>query len=137
VNGAASQAKSNTRKWSIRFLAYYNIHDAHVVIGSKEHEAQLEQVSNGTIIHVPETSSNAEIIVKIGLKPVLDVGVPEAHIYSIVRDSQVNFGLKNAIWTAVKADVPRVGKISRLHALDMDKNLLDAVLEYLLSNPKS
>jgi hypothetical protein len=50
-------------------------------------------------------------------------------IWQILSDAQISFRLKEDIWTTVTSGVQVV---SRLHALEMDRKLLDALLEYVL-----
>ncbi|KAJ8098003.1 glycoside hydrolase [Lipomyces tetrasporus] len=124
---------SKTRKWIFRFRGYSGPDSIHVSINDKEHKFSSKVVSGALTVELEDVALHSRISLLIGANPQLDSFDPVPHIYSIIQRAQVEFSLKNAIWAAVTADVPRIDRVSRLHAIDMDKDILDAVLEYLLA----
>lgn len=131
-NGAKSEAKD--REWSIKFLALSKPTEISCSIGSEKGNAEAKEVENGIVVHVGKVPSNTKATIQLGPKPKLAQNDVEAFIRPILADAQIKFGLKEDIWQIVEAKVPSSRKVSSLHALDMDENLRNAVLEYVLAD---
>jgi hypothetical protein len=82
---------------------------------------------NGLLLDLGLVSG--EIIVELGPNPQLRRPDAPTMIWQILNDAQMRFHLKQDIWTIITSGL-RVA--SRLHALETDRILLDALLEYVL-----
>lgn len=74
------------------------------------------------------------IVVELSEEPQLSLTNSASLVLPFLRDAQLTFELKENIWQILTAKVSKTIQISRLHALGMDSNLLDAVREYVLAD---
>jgi hypothetical protein len=132
----AATSRSETREWSLRFLAMTRPKLLRVSIDGIEQEHIAEEASNGLLLKLGATPKGCMIVVDLGEEPQLDLTNSASLILPFLSDAQLNFELKENIWQIVTAKVPKTIQISRLHALDMDSNLRDAVLEYVLADSR-
>ena len=128
--------KDETREWKLRFLALTKPKTLKVLVDRVEHQPTAKTVSNGLLVTLGTFSRNAHIVVELGVNPQLRHTDAQSLIWPILSEAQISFGLKEDIWQVVTAKVQKTVQVSRLHALEMDSNLLDAVLEYVLADSR-
>jgi alpha-glucosidase (family GH31 glycosyl hydrolase) len=124
------------RNWHLLFLALSKPKSLSVLIDGIEKNVDIEEASNGIFVTVGALSKNASIVVELGEMPQLRFTNPTSHIWPLLNEAQIGFGLKEDIWKIVTAKAQKTVQVSRLHALEMDSNLLDAVLEYMLADSR-
>jgi hypothetical protein len=120
-----------TRDWSFRFLGVNNIKSLKVSVNGKVQQASSEKVQNGTLIKLGKISTKTKITIEIGEDPQLVSLDPASMLFPFINSAQLPFRLKEEIWAILTAKVSKSIQISRLHTLDMDLHLLNAILEYL------
>ncbi len=125
------------REWSLRFLAMTKLKKLRFLVDGVERKAITEKVSNGLLLKLGAISRSSMVIVELGEKPQLGLTDSASHTYPFLSDAQINFELKENIWQIVTAKVQKTVQTSRLHALEMDSNLLEAVLEYVLADSRA
>jgi alpha-glucosidase (family GH31 glycosyl hydrolase) len=118
---------SSQRQFKLRFLGLAASTQVRIIVDGVEQSAATTSESNALLVDLGSVSS--KVIVELGPNPQLCRPDPATMIWQILNDAQMSFHLKEHIWTIVKNGVQVV---SRLHALEVDRNLLDAVLEYVL-----
>lgn len=101
--------------------------------------APLQQPSQGFLLPIGSVPSSSSIRVNLirtsssqaSRSPSLVTNDVAAYIYPILQHAQVKFGLKEAIWNAVTGGGSRIAQIARLHGIDMERKVMDAVMEHL------
>lgn len=131
-----AQGGTGDREWYLRFLALSRPKALRVLVDDVEKEADIKEVSNGILVTVGAVSRNVGIVVELGDMPLLGLTNAASHIWPILSEAQIGFALKEDIWKIVTAKIPKTIQVSRLHALEIDSNLLDAVLEYVLADSR-
>ncbi|TAQ85973.1 hypothetical protein B7494_g5701 [Chlorociboria aeruginascens] len=122
------------REWTLRFLALGEIDEIHVLVHSNERDVKPEKVKNGVVVHVGTILPHTQATISLGLNPKLSHNNVQTFIGPILADAQIQFGLKEDIWQIVVSNAPNSLKISNLLALELDENLRDVVLEYILAD---
>jgi len=133
IGPTADPTSHEDRGWTIRFLALDMPEKINISVDNDKRNVESERVANGTLVRIGKVSPNAQIIVSLGLRPGLRHNDREALIRPILFDAQISFVLKEDIWQIVIAKISTTLKVSRLQTLEMDENLRNAVLEYLLA----
>jgi hypothetical protein len=138
VNGTVTIGPGNgptnkARGWTVRFLARVEPKEISVKIGREKEDFKLEKVKNGFVVQIDRIWYLAEVTISLGSNPELSHNDVEAFIRPILADAQIRFGLKEEIWKIVTAKIPTTRKVSSLLALEMDENLREAILEYVLA----
>jgi hypothetical protein len=82
---------------------------------------------NGLLLDLGLVSG--KVIVELGPNPQLRRPNAPIMIWQILNDAQMRFHLKQDIWAIVTSELQVA---SRLHALETDRILWDALLEYIL-----
>jgi alpha-glucosidase (family GH31 glycosyl hydrolase) len=115
------------RQFKLRFVAIAESKEIRTFVNEVERKSLITSESNGLLLDLGPVSG----IIRVELDPNPQLRRPDAAtmIWQILSDAQISFHLKEDIWTAVTSGVQVV---SRLHALEMDRKLLDALLEYIL-----
>jgi alpha-glucosidase (family GH31 glycosyl hydrolase) len=115
------------RQFKLRFVAITESKEIRTFVDGVERKLLITSESNGLLLDLGPVSG----IIRVELGPNPHLRRPDAAtmIWQILSDAQISFQLKEDIWTAVTSGVQVV---SRLHALEMDRKLLDALLEYIL-----
>jgi alpha-glucosidase (family GH31 glycosyl hydrolase) len=132
-----SSSTSDVRDWNIRLLGYFEPPEpVRITINKMEKEADIERVSNGSLIHVGTYPEDATIVLHLEPTPQLTPTRPAPLILEFLRHVQMELDMKEKIWAIIEAKVPRTVQVSRLHALDLDPSLLHALLEYLLADSR-
>jgi len=120
-----------TRSWRIILVGVYKLRHASIVIGNYKREVNTEKVKNGILIQVGTIPPDAQAIIFI------DAALSRNNIGDLIKpilaNAQIEFKLKEEIWQIVVSGVPSTMKVSGLDALDMNGNLRNAVLEYVLA----
>ncbi len=121
-----------TRSWSFRFLGI-----KHVQLHSPNRELEVIQQSNGTVVHLGQLPPNSEIAIAFDRQPEFVPMDPYSRIWPILDGAQLLFDIKERIWKAVISQDPLHVRVSRIQALaEYSQDLVDAVLEYMLADPK-
>jgi len=133
--GPSSSAFSTVkeREWTIRFLGLSEVYDIIVSVGTEQKKVEPVKEKNGVVIHIGKVAADTKVTVSLGKTPELSHNDVGAFVRSILSDAQIQFRLKEDIWQIVTAKVPSTVKVSGLDALEMDENLRNAVLEYVLA----
>ena len=131
--GPTTNAISDAREWSVKFLALEEPKDIRISVGSDNRDAQTKNVKNCIVVHAGKVSPSTQTTISLGSNPKLRENDLEAFIRPILADAQIQFQLKEQIWQVVVAKVPTTRKVSSLLALEMDENLREAILEYVLA----
>ena len=126
-------SKGEHRGWTLRFLALSEPKEITVSVGNDEWIVKSEKVGNGIVVQVGKVLTNNRITISLGSNPTLRHNDVEALIRPMLADAQIQYGLKEDIWQIVTAKVSSPLKISSLLALEMEENVRDAVLEYVLA----
>jgi hypothetical protein len=134
IGPSTGPASHECRGWTIRFLALHAPEKINIVVDNDKRDVELEKVSNGILVHIGKVFTDSKITITLGSKPQLRQNDVEALVRPIIFDAQISFVLKDDIWQIVTAKIPTTLKVSRLQTLQMDENLRNAVLEYLLAN---
>jgi predicted RecA/RadA family phage recombinase len=125
--------KDEGRGWTVRFLALSEPKETSVLVGTDKRVTKPEKVKNGIVVQVGKVLPNTKITISLGSKPELSHNDVETFTRPILEDAQIQYGLKEDVWQILAAKVSSTLKVSRLLALEIDENLRDAVLEYLLA----
>jgi alpha-glucosidase (family GH31 glycosyl hydrolase) len=129
-----SVKSSGIREWNLRFLALEKPEMLRVLVDGFEIEASDEKVSNGLLVKVGKISKDSKVTIELGADPRLSPPEPSSLILPFLNAAQLSFGLKEQIWAIVTSKTSKTTQASRLNAMDMEKHLLDAVLEYVLAD---
>lgn len=103
----------------------------------------MSQVSNGILIDIGKVPAGTKVTVDLGLKnPRLDLGKHDtvhSLIEPIIRNAQIGYPLKDAIWEIVDAKKGKGGAhsaiLNRLQTVDMSVDLRIALAEFLVDDP--
>ena len=127
------------RKWTFSFPGLAMPKTIRVLVDGAEQAVNTEEVSGKVKVSLKSEpiSINATISVELGPSPQLAITDAAKHIFPILTGAQMDFDPKKSIWAAVTAKTPLNGRLSQLHALNLDENLLGAMLEYLLADSRS
>lgn len=115
------------RQFKVRFLAMAEPKEVRISVGGVERKSSITSEHNGLLLDLGLASG--KIIVELGPNPQLRRPDAATMIWQILNDTQMRFHLKQDIWTIVTSGLQVA---SRLHALEMERILLDALLEYVL-----
>jgi alpha-glucosidase (family GH31 glycosyl hydrolase) len=132
--GPTECATVSSRNWTIRFLGLTEASPVRVFADGKEIKVKAEQTSNGLLVKLGKVSSRATATVDVGRNPQLDHNNPASLIWPLLNDAFIDYQLKENIWQIVSADSSTSTKMSRLQAMEMDANILAAVLELILAD---
>jgi alpha-glucosidase (family GH31 glycosyl hydrolase) len=121
------------RGWTVRFLALAKPEEISVTVGTENRNFHTEVSRNGIIVNIRKISSKAKATISLGPTPNLSQNDVELLVKPILADAQVPFRLKEDIWTIIAAKIPNTRKVSSLQALEVEDNLRNAVLEYVLA----
>jgi alpha-glucosidase (family GH31 glycosyl hydrolase) len=124
---------SKARGWSVRFLALGKCSEISLSIGEKEGAVAGENQKNGIVVEIGEVPPHTTASISLGPNPQLKQNDVEAFVRPILADAQIEFRVKEEIWRVVIAKVPTTRKVSSLLALEVEENLREAVLEYVLA----
>lgn len=141
-----------SRKWSLRLLGLSKVGKIAVqgpAASSQGTGAKVSQVSNGILIELGKVPAGTKVTVDLGVQnPRLDWGKHDtvhSLIEPIIRNAQIGYPLKDAIWEIVDAKKGKgEGKgsttahsavLNRLQTVDMSVDLRIALAEFLVDDP--
>ncbi len=133
IGPSTGPALVKARQWSVRVLALSEPKDFTVRVGTEKRDVKSEHGKTGLVVQLGKIEPDAKATISLGPNPELLPNDMEAHIRPILADAQIRFGLKEDIWQIVAAKLPTTRKVSSFLALEMDENLREAVLEYVLA----
>jgi alpha-glucosidase (family GH31 glycosyl hydrolase) len=122
------------RGWTIRFLGLSEPTQMEVLVDTEKREIKQEKVKSGIVVQVGKVLPSTKAIISLGPQPELARNDVDAFVRSILADAQIQFGLKEDVWRIISGKASNTLKVSSLLALEMDENLENAVLEYVLVN---
>jgi hypothetical protein len=134
TQGFAISTSTEAREWSLRFVGLSKPETLRVLVDGFEIDITGENVSNAFLVKVGKISRDSKVVVELGDNPQLSQNDVSAFVFPFLHHAKLQFGLKEEIWKVVTAKVPKTIQVSRLSALQMDRNLLDAVLEFVLAD---
>jgi alpha-glucosidase (family GH31 glycosyl hydrolase) len=133
----------SSREWKIRLIGFTPKSSSEIrcmTTSSKKAKPMnytTQAVDNGTLITLGAIPTDHSCIIELGSDgPQLDVLNPSKFIWKILDDAGVNIELKWRIWGACDSNDPLTTKISRVHNLNLQQELLDAILELLLADSR-
>lgn len=98
----------------------------------------LEIFGNVPFLDVGVVDSASCTTIRLGPRPQLAVNVPEELIFPLIYDAEIEYKLKDKIDEIITNKQSSVAtKASQIGALDMDADLRDLILEYLLADSRS
>lgn len=127
------------RAWTVTFLGMNTPHEVKVSYGGKAAQDNTWDLAKNSRLQIYLNAFDKSELtwsVSLGANPQLGTSLKDAevHIRPILADAQIDFWLKEEVWRIVNSETSAVGKVSGLHALDMEENLRDAVLEHILAH---
>ena len=131
---AQGSSKLDLRSWSVRFIGLTPPQKVRVLVDGSERVVTVKKSSNGCFVPIGDCLSGSKIVVEIGENPQLDVTNFAPRIKEFLLHVQMELQLKEKIWTIVGDKAHRTVLISRLHALDLETNLLHALMEYIVAD---
>ena len=137
TQAAKTSVSQETRDWSLLFIGLSKPETLRVHVDGFEIDMTGENVSNGFLVKVGKISRDSKVTVELGDNPQLGQNDVSAFIFPFLHHAKLPFGLKEKIcgkW--ITARVPKTIQVSRLSALEMDRNVLDAVLEFVLADSR-
>jgi len=136
TQAATTSASPKTREWALRLIGLSKPETLRVLVDGFEVDVAGEKVSNGFLVKVGKISRDSKVVVELGANPQLDQHDACAFIFPFLHHAKLLFGLKEDIWKVVTSKAPKSIQASSLSALEMDRNLLDAVLEFVLADSR-
>ncbi|KAF2798577.1 glycoside hydrolase family 31 protein [Melanomma pulvis-pyrius CBS 109.77] len=131
----------SSRDWKIKLIGYTPKDRSEIrcmTTSSKKAKPMnytAEAVDNGTLITLGAVPSDQSCVVELGSSgPQLDVLDPNKMIYTLIDNTAMSYDRKWDVWGSVNRDEALSSKISRLHNLGLQQELLDAILELLLAD---
>lgn len=131
------QQTAGHREWALRLLAITKSLSVKVLVNGTVKEPTITLGENGTLINLGTHPANSIIIVELGANPQLSVAEVEPRIWKLLNSAQISFHVKEDVWNIMTAKLTKMIQISRLHALDLQSDLLDAILEFVLSDGRA
>lgn len=129
--------KPQLREWSLRLVGYRrHPEEISLAINGITKSLASEHVASGLLLKLGSIRPGDKAVISLGRTPQLSPIDPSNFIKPIIGDSQISYQLKEKLWAIVTADVPKDVKVTRLHAIDMDRDLLEALLEYILADSR-
>ena len=126
---------SGGRRWKVKFLSIALMaSDFKASAGGSESkgvETGIETDSSfpGFFVQIPSLSSPTEVAIDVGQNPQLAVRDFKKVVQDLLLDMQVDFDVKNQIWSIVEADQSDNVRLTRLTALGLDEELLGPLVE--------
>jgi alpha-glucosidase (family GH31 glycosyl hydrolase) len=121
------------RDWTLRFLACQKPSGVECLVNNVLREVNVEVSHYGFKVNIGSVPTTSSVTVTIGKAPHLHTRDSRSQLKSTVGIAQIEFGLKNQIWEALEPGLSRAMQMAHLHALPLDKPMLDVLLEILLA----
>ena len=140
VKPAASKVAgtSNPRRWQFSFPGFVEPEKVKVMVDHEHQDVELEASTGSFRIFMKDNvSTDSTVSVELGPNPQLAITDATGYIYPILRDAHMDYNPKNRIWAAVTGKETLNHRISQLSALDMDRDLFNAIMEYLLADSRN
>ena len=123
-----------SRKWTVRFHGCQMRGEMRLKIDGDMVPCVPRRTQHGFALDLDDVSSGKRIEVAFAEAPVPE---PASHLDQcsmILSAAQIEYNLKEKIWTALTLDASLLRQGSRLHAIEMDKDVLDALLEQIYAS---
>ncbi|KAM4057143.1 glycosyl hydrolases family 31 domain-containing protein [Hirsutella rhossiliensis] len=107
------------------------------VVGDKPLDPDVKVAANGLVVALGDVPAGAGATVYLGANPQLAINDPQALIYPILFDAEIEYRLKENIDAIMSApSVTTAVRASQLEALDMDPDLRSVLTELLLADSR-
>ncbi|KZF18963.1 glycoside hydrolase family 31 protein [Xylona heveae TC161] len=126
----------STRHWLLSFLSLESSSDIKVEVDGVEKKARVSKSATTTSIYLESVPSTSKITIQIGNAPQLVKTDAAYHTYPVIHEAQMPFTPKLRVWDVVQSKTPITHRLSQLQAMDLDRNLLGAISEYLLADSR-
>lgn len=124
------------RTWSIRLISFESANVSATVDGDIV-DVQVEDVSNGVLVHLGTFSTTKEIILDIGPSPTLLQNPIYSKIYDLLDSFQIGIDIKGEILEVAEKRSKGDGALvtlSRLRGLELDVEVLEALEEIVMAD---
>jgi alpha-glucosidase (family GH31 glycosyl hydrolase) len=126
------------RDWTIRLIAHTPQDGVRCKLQNSKKSNLVKTLSDakGTIIQLTSVRSDQECVLELGHGPQLDVIDAVALCWPIIQDTYMDYDKKEAVWSTITANQPVSTRVSRLQSMDLQPELLNALLELLLADSR-
>jgi hypothetical protein len=122
------------RSWSFRFLG---IQDAGIQCTSGSGKVDIVSRPNGTVVDLGQIPASTDVVLTFTTRPEFSPMDAHSRIWPILDGAQLPFEIKERMWLAVVSPDPLHVRVSRIQAMaEHSQELVDAVLEYMLADPR-
>lgn len=125
------------RDWTLSFVGLASSSKMRVLVDGKVVSAPPELQSHAVSISVKDVPLESSVKVELGAEPQLAVVKPAEHIFGLIDHAQMPFDPKKAAWAAVCGSAPLNVRITQLHAMNLDGDLLAAIGEFMFADSRS
>lgn len=123
----------DARSWTLRFLACGKPEAVTCLVDGTERKVDAVISQHGFTVTAENVPISSNVTVTVGENPQMLTRDSRSQLKSTVGIAQIEFSLKNQIWEALRPGASRATQVARLHALPLQKPMLDALLEILLA----
>ncbi|KAF2811062.1 uncharacterized protein BDZ99DRAFT_294430 [Mytilinidion resinicola] len=126
------------RDWTIRLIAHTPREEVRCQLKNTKKSSVVKPLadSRGTVIQLNSVPSDQECVLELGRGPQLDIVDPLSLCWPIIYDTYMDYDKKEAIWSTITANQPVSTRVSRLQNMDLQQELLDALLELILADSR-
>ncbi|KAF2490525.1 alpha-xylosidase [Lophium mytilinum] len=126
------------RDWTIRLIAHTPREEVRCQLKNTKKSSIVKHLadSRGTVIQLKSVPSDQECVLELGHGPQLDIVDPLSLCWPIIYDTYMDYDKKEAIWSTITASQPVSTRVSRLQNMDLQQELLDALLELILADSR-
>lgn len=121
------------RKWTLRFLAFSSEAPITCEVDGNSHPVTSERIRNSTKLVLGSVHAASPVVVVLGSGTRLACHPAHMQLRSTINDAQIDFSLKEEIWSALEPGMSRPGQAARLLSLPLRKELIDALIEIVLA----
>jgi hypothetical protein len=92
---------------------------------------------DGLEVKFGQRCNGSKPTVSIGQEPELHITDFSKHLFPLIDQAQINYGVKSKIWNILKEEIRRNVRVGQLMALKLDAKLINAIPEYVLADDRS
>ena len=129
--------------WAVRFVSVLETSQAPSVSvnGTAASKAKVSVEKDGRfpglVISLSEAvEANSTITIDIGAEPQLGVWDHSRKLEDLITALQINFAMKDNIWSAIQSKQPDVVKMGRLLGLALETEVAGPLVEYLVGDSR-
>ncbi|KAI5459519.1 putative alpha-xylosidase [Mariannaea sp. PMI_226] len=137
------------KKWVFRFLSLRRScsevsvlvddspsPEAAVTVLSEGHSMLSTLSSTTAVIIHSDLSPDSTITVDLGPDPQLDILDHTETMYNLIHDFQIDFGVKDRVWTIISGERPAKAKVAELLSLDLDQEIVGPFIELISADSR-